>query len=73
MWQNRKQHQNKTVAYWKIYGTWAISYRLNKMFLDIDYTGNLYGRCQLDFRPTKRIFAYLEHSEYQFTFNKLKT
>jgi outer membrane receptor for ferrienterochelin and colicins len=23
-------------------GTWAISYRLNKMFLDI-YTGNLYG------------------------------
>jgi outer membrane receptor for ferrienterochelin and colicins len=26
-------------------GTWAISYRLNKMFLDIDYTGNLYGRC----------------------------
>jgi hypothetical protein len=22
------------------------------------------------FRPTKRIFAYLEHSEYQFTFNK---
>jgi outer membrane receptor for ferrienterochelin and colicins len=24
-------------------GTWAISYRVNKLFLDIDYTGNLYG------------------------------
>jgi outer membrane receptor for ferrienterochelin and colicins len=28
-------------------GTWAISYRLNKMFLDIDYTGNLYGPMRL--------------------------
>jgi outer membrane receptor for ferrienterochelin and colicins len=56
-------------------GTWAISYRLNKMFLDITYI-NLYGPMRShtrSFRPTKRIFAYLEHSEYQFTFNKLKT
>jgi outer membrane receptor for ferrienterochelin and colicins len=76
MWQNRKQHQNKTVAYWKIYGTWAISYRLNKMFLDIDYTGNLYG-------PMRLLLGALDpRSEYsptwsiqniQFTFNKLKT
>jgi outer membrane receptor for ferrienterochelin and colicins len=54
---------------------WAISYRLNKMFLDIDYTGNLWPDAiaiTRSFRPTKRIFAYLEHSEYQFTFNKLK-
>jgi hypothetical protein len=28
----RKQHQNKTVAYRKIYGNLGISYRLNKMF-----------------------------------------
>jgi outer membrane receptor for ferrienterochelin and colicins len=27
-------------------GTWAISYRLNKI-LDIDYTGNLYGPMRL--------------------------
>jgi outer membrane receptor for ferrienterochelin and colicins len=33
----------------EIYRTWAISYRVNKLFLDIDYTGNLYGpmRCYL--------------------------
>jgi outer membrane receptor for ferrienterochelin and colicins len=28
-------------------GTWAISYRVNKLFLDIDYTGNLYGPMRL--------------------------
>jgi hypothetical protein len=37
-------------------GTWA-SYRLNKMFFDIDYTGNLYGPIATtrSFRPTKNI------------------
>jgi hypothetical protein len=40
---------------------------LNKMFLDIDYTEIYTAWCDCltrSFRPTKRIFAYLEHSEY---------
>jgi outer membrane receptor for ferrienterochelin and colicins len=40
-------------------GTWAISYRLNKNVLDIDGPMRAVTR---SFRPTKRIFAYLEHS-----------
>jgi outer membrane receptor for ferrienterochelin and colicins len=27
----------------KFSATWAISYRINKLFLDVDYTGNVYG------------------------------
>jgi outer membrane receptor for ferrienterochelin and colicins len=49
-------------------GTWAI-YRLNKMFLDIDYT-EIYTLMRITRSFRRRIFAYLEHSEYQFTFNK---
>jgi outer membrane receptor for ferrienterochelin and colicins len=54
-------------------GTWAISYRVN-YFLDIDYTGNLYGpmRCRyLVFRSQKGIFTYLEF-KISTTFNKFK-
>jgi outer membrane receptor for ferrienterochelin and colicins len=29
--------------YRKISATWAVSYRINKLFLDVDYTGNLYA------------------------------
>lgn len=57
-------------------GTWAISYRLNKMFLDVDYTGNLYGPMRLpllgaldprsEYSPTWSI------QNIQFTFNRLK-
>jgi outer membrane receptor for ferrienterochelin and colicins len=51
----------------EIYRTWAISYRVNKLFLDIDYTGNLYGpmRCYLlGALILKGIFTYLERSKY---------
>lgn len=60
----------------KFSATWAISYRINKLFLDIDYTGNVYGPMRLP------LLGYLDpRSEYsptwsiqniQFTFNKFK-
>jgi outer membrane receptor for ferrienterochelin and colicins len=60
----------------RITGTWAISYRLDKLFLDIDYTGNLYGPMRLpllgpldprsEYSPTWSI------QNIQFTFNKFK-
>jgi len=60
----------------KFTGTWAISYRINKLFLDIDYTGNVYGPMRLptlggldprkDYSPTWSI------QNIQFTFNKFK-
>jgi outer membrane receptor for ferrienterochelin and colicins len=31
----------------KILCNWAISYRINKLFLDVDYTGNVYGPMRL--------------------------
>jgi hypothetical protein len=31
----------------KFSATWAISYRINKLFLDVDYTGNVYGPMRL--------------------------
>lgn len=60
----------------KFTGTWAISYRIKNWFLDIDYTGNLYGPMRLptlgetdprkDYSPTWSI------QNIQFTFTKLK-
>jgi len=57
-------------------GTWAISYRINKLHLDIDYTGNLYGPMRLpvlgpldprsEFSPTWSI------QNIQLTYNKIK-
>jgi outer membrane receptor for ferrienterochelin and colicins len=77
MWPKQKTTSKQDSCLLKDLGTWAISYRLNKMFLDIDYTGNLYGPMRLpllgaldprsEYSPTWSI------QNIQFTFNKLKT
>jgi outer membrane receptor for ferrienterochelin and colicins len=60
----------------KISATWAVSYRINKLFLDIDYTGNLYGPMRLpllgDLDPRKGYSATWSIQNIQFTFNKFK-
>lgn len=60
----------------KFSGTWAISYRLKKIFLDIDYTGNLYGPMRLpllgDLDPRKEYSPTWSIQNIQFTFNKFK-
>jgi outer membrane receptor for ferrienterochelin and colicins len=57
-------------------GTWAISYRVNKLFLDIDYTGNLYGPMRLPLLgaldPRKEYSPTWSVQNIQFTFNKFK-
>ena len=60
----------------KFTGTWAISYRINKLFLDVDYTGNLYGPMRLptlgDLDPRKEYSPTWSIQNIQFTFNKFK-
>jgi outer membrane receptor for ferrienterochelin and colicins len=60
----------------KVSATWAISYRINKYFLDVDYTGNLYGPMRLpllgDFDPRKQYSPTWSIQNIQFTFNKFK-
>ncbi|UQD55658.1 TonB-dependent receptor [Flavobacterium sp. K5-23] len=60
----------------KFTGTWAISYRINKMFLDVDYTGNVYGPMRLpllgDLDPRKEYSPTWSIQNIQFTFNKFK-
>lgn len=60
----------------KFTGTWAISYRINKLFLDVDYTGNLYGPMRLptlgDLDPRKDYSPTWSIQNIQFTFNKFK-
>jgi outer membrane receptor for ferrienterochelin and colicins len=60
----------------KFTGTWAISYRLNKLFLDIDYTGNLYGPMRLPLLgaldPRREYSPTWSIQNIQFTFNKFK-
>jgi len=57
-------------------GTWAISYRIKKWFLDIDYTGNVYRPMRLpllgDLDPRKEYSPVWSIQNIQFTFNKLK-
>lgn len=57
-------------------GTWAISYRIPKFFLDIDYTGNLYGPMRLPLLgpldPRKEYSPTWSIQNIQLTFNKLK-
>jgi outer membrane receptor for ferrienterochelin and colicins len=57
-------------------GTWAISYRLNTLFLDIDYTGNLYGPMRLPLLgaldPRREYSPTWSIQNIQFTFNKFK-
>jgi outer membrane receptor for ferrienterochelin and colicins len=60
----------------KISATWAISYRINKLFLDVDYTGNLYGPMRLpllgDLDPRSQYSPTWSIQNIQFTFNKFK-
>ncbi|WP_026713991.1 TonB-dependent receptor [Flavobacterium daejeonense] len=60
----------------KFTGTWAISYRMNKLYLDIDYTGNLYGPMRLptlgELDPRKDYSPTWSIQNIQFTFNKFK-
>lgn len=60
----------------KFTGTWAVSYRIPKFFLDIDYTGNLYGPMRLphlgENDPRKKYSPIWSIQNIQFTFNKLK-
>jgi len=68
-----KTHQILTE---KFTGTWAISYRIKSWFLDVDYTGNVYGPMRLpilgDLDPRKEYSPTWSIQNIQFTFNKLK-
>ncbi len=68
--------RTKQILTEKLSGTWAISYRLKKIFLDIDYTGNLYGPMRLpllgDLDPRKEYSPTWSIQNIQFTFNKFK-
>ena len=60
----------------KFSATWAISYRINTLFLDVDYTGNIYGPMRLpllgDLDPRQEYSPTWSIQNIQFTFNKLK-
>lgn len=60
----------------KFSATWAISYRINTLFLDVDYTGNVYGPMRLpllgDLDPRREYSPTWSIQNIQFTFNKLK-
>jgi outer membrane receptor for ferrienterochelin and colicins len=60
----------------KLSGTWAISYRLPTLFLDIDYTGNVYGPMRLPLLgkldPRSAYSPTWSIQNIQFTFNKIK-
>ncbi|NRT13029.1 TonB-dependent receptor [Flavobacterium sp. 14A] len=60
----------------KFSATWAISYRINKLFLDVDYTGNVYGPMRLPLLggldPRQEYSPTWSIQNIQFTFNKLK-
>jgi len=57
-------------------GTWAISYKIPKLFLDIDYTGNIYGPMRLpllgELDPRSEYSPVWSIQNIQFTFTKLK-
>lgn len=60
----------------KFTGTWAISYRIKNWFLDVDYTGNVYGPMRLptlgEQDPRKDYSPIWSIQNIQFTFTKLK-
>lgn len=60
----------------KFSGTWAISYRIPKWFIDIDYTGNIYGPMRLPLLgendPRKEYSPTWSIQNIQFMYNKLK-
>lgn len=60
----------------KFSGTWAISYKWQKLFVDIDYTGNIYGPMRLpllgELDPRREYSPVWSIQNIQFTFTKLK-
>ncbi len=60
----------------KFSGTWTISYRIPKVYLDIDYTGNVYGPMRLpllgDLDPRKEYSPIWSIQNIQLTFSKIK-
>ncbi|MGG7035193.1 MAG: TonB-dependent receptor domain-containing protein [Flavobacterium sp.] len=60
----------------KFSGTWTISYRIPKVYLDIDYTGNVYGPMRLpllgDLDPRKEYSPVWSIQNIQLTFSKIK-
>jgi len=60
----------------KFSGTWAISYRIPKWFIDIDYTGNIYGPMRLPLLgendPRAAYSPTWSIQNIQFTYNKIK-
>jgi outer membrane receptor for ferrienterochelin and colicins len=58
----------------KFTGTWAVSYYLRHIFLDIDYTGNIYGPMRLPLLgpldPRKAYSDVWSIQNIQFTFRK---
>ena len=60
----------------KFAGTWSISYRIPKWFIDIDYTGNVYGPMRLPTLgptdPRKNYSPIWSIQNIQFTYNKIK-
>jgi outer membrane receptor for ferrienterochelin and colicins len=57
-------------------GTWAISYKIPKLYLDIDYTGNLYGPMRLPLLgpldPRKEYSPVWSIQNIQLTYIRLK-
>lgn len=57
-------------------GVWNISYYINKVYLKIDYNGNLYGPMKLpllgDLDPRKSKSPTWSIQNVQFTFNKIR-
>ncbi len=60
----------------KFTGTWAISYRVKKWFMDVDYTGNVYGPMRLPHLgandPRKKYSPVWSIQNIQLTFNRFK-
>ncbi len=60
----------------KYSGTWAISYKIRKLHLGIDYTGNLYGPMRLpllgQLDPRQAYSPTWSIQNIQFTFNRWK-
>jgi outer membrane receptor for ferrienterochelin and colicins len=74
MYQNRKQYHHATNSTEKYHGNLGSFHRINKLFLDVDYTGNLYGPMFTalgDLDPRNHSPTW-EHSKYTITFNKFK-
>lgn len=60
----------------KFSGTWAISYKLSSLFIEIDYTGNIYGPMRLpllgNLDPRAAYSPTWSIQNIQFTFTKFK-